>query len=110
MQEHGRQNLQDAFVGDPDPLSEGMNSDPDAPEAVEFLITSGSLRAQVPAGTDTDDVLGPERFYDADLVLEDGTRVSITIAEGATGVNVLVNGTPVPGLSAIESSEPANAA
>ncbi|HET6385900.1 MAG TPA: hypothetical protein VFJ58_21115 [Armatimonadota bacterium] len=103
MQEHSRKNLQDAFVGDPDPLSEGVNSDPEAPVSVEFRIKSGLLRAQAPPETETDLVLGPDRFYEADLVLEDDTRVTIQIAEGAEGVNVAVNASPDPGLSGIES-------
>lgn len=104
MQEHGRKNLQDAFVGDPDPLSEGANADPHGGESVEFRIKSGTLRTQVPANTDTDSVLGPDRFYEADLLLEDDTRVTITIAHGSEGVDVLVNAEPTPGLSGIEST------
>ena len=106
MREHARKNLQDAFVGDPDPLSEGANADLNSPEAVEFRIRSGVLRAQVPTGTDTNQVLGPDRFYQADLVLEDGTHVTITVAQGAEGVDVVVSGQPTPGLSAIAARDP----
>lgn len=105
MQEHTRKNLQDAFVGDPDPLSEGMHGDEDGPEAVEFHVTSGILRAQVPANTETDQVLGPDRFYEADLVLDGGTRVSIQIAQGAEGVNILVDGKVTAGLSGIGTKD-----
>ena len=105
MQEHARKNLQDAFVGDPDPLSEGMNADEEGPEAVEFRVTSGILRAQVPADTETDEVLGPDRYYEAELVLDGGTRVSIQIAQGAEGVNVLVDGKVSPDLSGIGAKD-----
>ncbi|MCA1595236.1 MAG: hypothetical protein LC772_02255 [Chloroflexi bacterium] len=105
MLEYNRKNLQDAFVGDPDPLSEGMHGDDDGPEAVEFQVTSGILRAQVPADTATDQVLGPDRFYEADLVLDGGTRVSIQIAQGAEGVNILVDGKVTPGLSGIGTKD-----
>lgn len=103
MEEHARKNLQDAFVGDPDPLSEGANADATGPEAVEFKITAGTLRVQVPHGTKTEDILGGDRFYEADLTLEDGTRVAIQIAQGSDGANVVVHKDTSPGLSGIES-------
>ncbi len=106
MDEHKRKNLQDGFVGDADPLSEGCNTDEGAPESVEFRIKSGTLRAQVPNGTPTNQVLGPDRFYEADLVLEDDTRVTVQVAEGADGVNVTVGARTEPSLSGISAEQP----
>ena len=88
MREHSRKNLQDLFVGDPDPLSEGANADQDSPEAVEFKVKSGRIWAQVPHGTQTESIFGPDRWYQAELVLDDDTRISVTISQGAEGVDI----------------------
>lgn len=80
-----RQNVQDAFVGEGNPHQEGIRVAATGDEAVEFEVTKGRVLVVVPAGTPDADVFESQERVLGELHLEDGTILSFTIEDGATG-------------------------
>jgi hypothetical protein len=80
-----RQNVQDAFAGEGDPHQEGLRVSATGDEAVEYNVTQGRVLVVVPAGTPEKDVFAYQERVLGELHLEDGTILSFTIEDGATG-------------------------
>jgi len=83
-----RQNVQDAFVGEGNPHQEGVRVAETGDEAVELNVVSGRVLVVVPAGTPDDQIYDLQERVLGELRLEDGTILSFTIEDGATGAQV----------------------
>jgi hypothetical protein len=83
-----RQNIQDAFVGEGNPHQEGVRVAQSGDEAVELQVVSGRVLVVVPAGTPDDQVYEAQERVLGELQLEDGTLLSFTIEDGATGAQI----------------------
>jgi hypothetical protein len=104
-----RQNIQDAFVGEGNPHQEGMRVAATGDEAVEVEVVSGRVMVVVPAGTPDEDIYEQQERVLGELHLEDGTVLSFTIEDGATGAHIGVTRDDTPkdsiphsGLSSID--------
>ena len=93
-----RRNVQQGFVGEPDPSQEGIEVQGEGEDAVEFDVRRGRIMVTVPAGTADDRVLEHNGYLSGELVLEDGRTLSFEIQDGAVGAqwNAL-EGEPVKG-------------
>lgn len=80
-----RQNVQDAFAGESDPHQEGWRVASTGDEAVEYGVKAGRVLVVVPAGTPDAEVFDTQERVLGELHLEDGTVLSFTIEDGATG-------------------------
>lgn len=83
-----RQNVQDAFAGEGNPHQEGVRVAETGDEAVELTVKSGHVLVVVPAGTPDDQIFDAHDRILGELHLENGTVLSFTIEDGATGANV----------------------
>ena len=83
-----RQNVQDAFAGEGNPHQEGVRVTETGDEAVELNVLSGRVLIVVPAGTADADVFEQQERVLGELRLEDGTVLSFTIEDGATGAYI----------------------
>jgi hypothetical protein len=83
-----RQNVQDAFAGEGNPHQEGVRVAQTGDEAVEYRVLRGRVLVVVPAGTADDQVFDAQERVLGELELEDGTQLSFTIEDGATGAHV----------------------
>jgi hypothetical protein len=83
-----RQNVQDAFAGEGNPHQEGVRVAATGDEAVELKVVSGRVLVVVPAGTADSDVFEAQERVLGELHLEDGTVLSFTIEDGATGAYI----------------------
>jgi hypothetical protein len=86
-----RRNVQQAFVGEPDPTQEGLETQSEGDDAVEVEVTSGRVMVTVPASTPDDQVLAQQGYLSGELALEDGRTLTFEIQDGAEGAqwNVL---------------------
>jgi hypothetical protein len=96
-----RRNVQQAFVGEPNPNQEGLAVTDDGDDAVEFDLRGGRVMVTVPADLPDDLVLEQSGYLSGELLLEDGRRLSFEIQDGAVGAqwNVL-NDAPIKSASA----------
>jgi hypothetical protein len=83
-----RQNVQDAFVGEGNPHQEGVRVAATGDEAVELEVVSGRVLVVVPAGTPDGQLYDAQERVLGELHLEDGTILSFTIEDGATGAQI----------------------
>jgi hypothetical protein len=83
-----RQNVQDAFAGEGNPHQEGVRVATTGDEAVELQVLSGRVLVVVPAGTADGDIFDLQERVLGELHLEDGTVLSFTIEDGATGAHI----------------------
>jgi hypothetical protein len=83
-----RQNIQDAFVGEGNPHQEGLRVAATGDEAVELDVVSGRVMVVVPAGTPDAETFAQQQRVLGELRLEDGTTLSFTIEDGATGAYI----------------------
>jgi hypothetical protein len=83
-----RQNVQDAFAGEGNPHQEGVRVAATGDEAVELTVVSGRVLVVVPAGTEDGDIFERQERVLGELHLEDGTVLSFTIEDGATGAHI----------------------
>jgi hypothetical protein len=83
-----RQNIQDAFVGESNPHQEGVRVAETGDEAVELNVIHGRVLVVVPAGTPDADIYEAQERVLGELQLEDGTVLSFTIEDGATGAQI----------------------
>jgi hypothetical protein len=83
-----RQNIQDAFVGEGNPHQEGMRVADSGDEAVELNVLRGRVLVVVAAGTPDDQIYDAQERVLGELHLEDGTVLSFTIEDGATGAQI----------------------
>ncbi|HEX2033664.1 MAG TPA: hypothetical protein VHS99_05730 [Chloroflexota bacterium] len=86
-----RLNVQDAFAGEGNPHQEGVRVAETGDEAVELKVVSGRVLVVVPAGTADGDLFEYQERVLGELVLEDGTTLSFTIEDGATGAYIGVS-------------------
>lgn len=83
-----RQNVQDAFAGEGNPHQEGVRVATTGDEAVELQVTKGRVLIVVPAGTPDDQVFEQQERVLGELHLENGTVLSFTIEDGASGAYI----------------------
>jgi hypothetical protein len=83
-----RQNIQDAFTGDANPHQEGIRVSATGDEAVELDVLSGRVLVVVPAGVPDDQLWEKQQRVLGELHLENGTVLSFTIEEGASGAHI----------------------
>jgi hypothetical protein len=88
-----RRNVQQAFVGEPNPNQEGLEVDNEGDDAVELEVQSGRVMVTVPASTPDDQVLQHPGYLSGELTLEDGRTLTFEIQDGAEGAqwNVLTD-------------------
>ena len=86
-----RRNVQQAFVGEPDPSQEGIAVQGEGEDAVEFNVREGRVMVTVPAATADDQVLAHRGYLSGEMTLEDGRTLTFEIQDGAVGAqwNVL---------------------
>ena len=86
-----RRNVQQAFVGEPDPSQEGIAVQSEGEDAVEFDVRQGRVMVTVPAATPDDQVLANQGYLSGEMTLEDGRTLTFEIQDGAVGAqwNVL---------------------
>ena len=80
-----RRNVQQGFVGEPDPSQEGLETQGEGEDAIEFDVRRGRIMVTVPAVTADDRVLEHNGYLSGELVLEDGRTLSFEIQDGAVG-------------------------
>ncbi len=83
-----RRNVQQAFIGESDPLPDGLGPLVEGDDVVDLEVTGGKIMLVVPPGTSEHDLFEQQRFVGGELVLEDGTVLTFTIHEGAIGAHV----------------------
>ena len=83
-----RQNVQDAFTGESNPHQEGIRVSATGDEAVELEVVRGRVLVVVPAGVADDQLFEHQERVLGELHLEDGTVLSFTIEDGATGAHI----------------------
>ncbi len=86
-----RRNVQQAFVGEPDPSQEGLAAQDDGEDAVEYDVQGGRVMVTVPATTPDEEVLQRQGYLSGEVTLEDGRTLTFEIQDGAVGAqwNVL---------------------
>ena len=86
-----RRNVQQAFVGEPDPSPDVQTTAYDGEDAVEYDVQGGRVMVTVQAGTPDDQVLAHQGYLSGELTLEDGRTLTFEIQDGAVGAqwNVL---------------------
>ncbi len=87
-----RTNIKQAFVGEGDPNQEGLEVEQSSDEDVEFNVVEGKIAFVVPSGTPDDEVMGHQKYTHAELVLEDGTKVTLSIHADTVGAEVAATG------------------
>lgn len=86
-----RRNLKQAFVGEGDPDQEGLEVEGEAQEDVEFRVVDGHFAFVVPPGTPDADVFTRQTFAHAELVLENGMRVTLGVHADTVGAQISVS-------------------
>jgi hypothetical protein len=80
-----RRNVQQAFVGEPNPNQEGLEAEGEGDDALEIEVRGGRLLLTVPADTPDDEVLGKIEYLSGELILENGESLSFEIQGAAVG-------------------------
>lgn len=83
-----RQNVQDAFAGEGNPHQEGVRVTETGDESVKLEVVSGHVLVIVAAGTPDAQVFEAQERILGELRLENGTILSFTIEDGATGAQI----------------------
>jgi len=83
-----RRNLKQAFVGEGDANQEGLAVEQEGREEVSFRVVGGSFAVVVPAGTPEEALFGAQAFSRAELVLENGLRVTLGIHADTVGAQI----------------------
>ena len=83
-----RLNVQDAFVGEPNPNQEGLAAAGGGDEAAIIEVEAGRLVAVVAPGTPDAEIFDAAQFIGLQLRLESGLTVDIGIHAGAEGAYV----------------------
>jgi hypothetical protein len=87
-----RRNIKQAFVGEGDPGQEGLAVEGEGQEDVEFQVVDGHVAVVVAAGTPDAEVFEKQLFLHAELLLENGSRVTIGLQADTVGGRVSVSG------------------
>jgi hypothetical protein len=80
-----RRNVQQAFIGEPDPSQEGIEAMGEGDDAVEYDVRVGRIVVTVPAATPDDKVFEQQGYLSGELTLEDGRTLTFEIQDGAEG-------------------------
>lgn len=83
-----RRNLKQAFVGESDPNQEGIDVQEDSDEEVELEVTSGRIAFVVSPDTPDDEAIERYKFVHAELLLENGVRVTLGIHADTVGAQI----------------------
>ena len=83
-----RQNVQDAFVGEGNPHQEGVRVAATGDEAIELNVVRGHVMVVVPAGVPDEQLFEKQERILGELHLENGTILSFSIEDGASGAYV----------------------
>ncbi|GEM_PF-1574269 len=83
-----RRNLKQAFVGEGNPNQEGLEVEQESMEEVEFHVVDGHIAFVVPPGTHDSEVFENKIYTHAELVLENGMRVSIGVHQDTSGAEI----------------------
>lgn len=86
-----RRNVQQAFVGEPNPTQEGIAAQYEGEDAIDINVNGGRVMVTVPAATPDDQILQHQGYLSGELTLEDGRTLTFEIQDGAEGAqwNVL---------------------
>jgi hypothetical protein len=99
-----RRNIKQAFAGEGDPDQEGLEVEGEGKEDIEYEVKEGSIAFVVPAGTPDEAVFDQHVFVHAELLLENGSRVTIGLHADTVGGRISISGPgkadeAAPGLS-----------
>jgi hypothetical protein len=83
-----RQNVQDAFIGEGNAHQEGLRVAATGDDAITLNVVRGHVMIVVPAGTEQSDIFEAQERVLGELHLENGTVLSFTIEDGATGAHI----------------------
>ena len=83
-----RRNLKQAFIGEGDPNQEGLAVEQEGQEDVAFRVVDGYLAVVVPAGTPEEALFRAQTFTRAELVLDNGLRVTLGIHADTVGAQI----------------------
>lgn len=86
-----RRNLKQAFVGEGDPNQEGLAVEQEGLEDVAFRVVGGYLAVVVPAGTPEEALFQAQTLTRAELVLDNGWRVTLGIHADTVGAQIEVS-------------------
>ena len=100
-----RRNVQQAFIGEPDPNQEGIEAAASGEDAVEVDIRGGRLLTTIPAGTPDDQVFAHKGYLSGELTLEDGRTLTFEIHDGAVGAQWNVTEGPHEGRAGLSTLE-----
>ena len=86
-----RRNVQQAFVGEPDPNQEGIEAQGEGDDSVEVDVRGGRIMVTVSADVPDEKALDQQGYLSGELTLEDGRTLTFEIQDGAEGAqwNVL---------------------
>jgi hypothetical protein len=101
-----RRNVQQAFVGEPNPNQEGLAAEHEGDDAIELQTRGGRLVVTVPAATPDDQVLEHQGYLSGELTLEDGRVLSFEIQDGAVGAQWNIRETASEGSAGLSTIEP----
>lgn len=80
-----RRNVQQSFVGEPNPNQEGLAIEGEGQDAVEIEIRGGRVMLTVPATTSDDAIYEQRGYLSGELTLEDGRTLTFEIQDEAVG-------------------------
>jgi hypothetical protein len=101
-----RRNVQQAFVGEPNPNQEGLAAEHEGDDAIELEARGGRLLLTVPAATPDDQVLEHQGYLSGELTLEDGRVITFEIQEGAVGAQWNVRKAEAEASAGLSTLEP----
>lgn len=84
-----RHNMVQQFVGEPDPMSDGVSAEGVGYDEVELDIKGGKISVVVPAGTPDDRIWNDPRVCLLDVETEDGQTFHFEIHQDAEGESVI---------------------
>lgn len=84
-----RQNMIQEFIGEPDPLSDGVNAEGVGYDEIEFDIKRGKLSIVVPNGTPDDAVFDNPRVCLLDIETDDGQTFHFEVNQDGSGAVVV---------------------
>ena len=86
-----RRNVQQAFIGEPSNSENGLESQTEGDDALEYDVRQGRIVVTVPAMTRMHKVFEQQGYLSGELTLEDGRTLTFEIQDGAEGAqwNVL---------------------
>ncbi len=77
-----RNNMVQAFVGEPDPMSQSTDAEGLGYDEVKVVIKSGVISAVVPSGTPDGEIWNEPRVIHIELITEDGQQFTFEVNHG----------------------------